>query len=88
MIDGSWLFAAVIFALVLVVIGCTALLEWALRRRLGPVSEPPARPTVTGTLPVIDGCGECRLAREVNQVVHHRHLLRDHNYHVLSEQAA
>jgi hypothetical protein len=88
MIDGSWLFAAVLFALFLVVIVATALLEALLRRTLGQAPAEQPRPSVTGTLPVIDGCRGCLLAREAGPRTHYRHLTLEHRYIVISEAAA
>jgi hypothetical protein len=80
-IDGSWLFAAVLFALFLVVVVATALLEALLRRVVGP--DPAEQPRVTGTLPVIDGCRSCLLAREAGQRALYRHLAVEHGYLVM-----
>jgi hypothetical protein len=87
-IDGSWLFAAVLFALFLVVVAATALLEALLRRVVGPDPAEQPRVTVTGTLPVVDGCTECVLAREAGPTVHARHLARQHGYLVFDAERA
>jgi hypothetical protein len=58
-----------------------------LRRVVGP--DPAEQPRVTGTLPVIDGCRSCLLAREAGTRTHYRHLALEHGYLVLdTEQAA
>jgi hypothetical protein len=82
-IDSSWLFAAVLFALFLVVVAATALLEVLLRRVIGQAPAEQPRATVTGTLPVIDGCTECVLAREAGQRALYRHLAVEHGYLVM-----
>jgi hypothetical protein len=54
-----------------------------LRRVVGPDPAEQPRVTVTGTLPVIDGCRSCLLAREAGQRTHYRHLAVEHGYLVM-----
>jgi hypothetical protein len=87
-IPANWLFAAVIFALVLVVIGATALVERMTRRTIGQEPDLPVRPTFEGTLPIFPDCRECLLAREAGVRHQARHLATFHGYLVFDAERA